>query len=56
MYEIGANDYIKLSDLAKKLNSKSKFSGSLDDQIILNCNDYPGSSIDVVTFLNSNIL
>lgn len=55
-YEIGANDYIKLSDLAKKLNSKSKFSGSLDDQIILNCRDYPGSSIDVVTFLNSNIL
>ena len=51
LYEIGASDFIKLSDLASKINSKSVFSGDIDDQLILNFFDYPGSSSDVVRYL-----
>ena len=51
LYEIGASDFIILSDLAKKINSKSVFSGEIDDQLILDFIDYPGSSNDVIKYL-----
>ena len=49
--EIGSKDYIILSELAKKINSKSSFKGEVDDQLILDEEDYSSKSVDVYNFL-----
>jgi len=51
--EVGSKDYIKLEDLAKKINSKSKFKGRVDNQIIKSKENYVTSSLDVYKFLNN---
>ena len=51
--EIGCNDYIKLDDIKKKINSKSKFRGYVDNQILTYSkkNKFFGSSEQVFKFL-----
>jgi nucleoside-diphosphate-sugar epimerase len=49
--EIGATDYIQLDELSKLINSKSKFEGDLDDQIIQNRSYINNSSMLVLDFI-----
>ena len=53
--EIGSKDFIVLSQIVKNINSKSKFEGEIDDQIILDEDKYNTKSQDVYTFLKSLI-
>ena len=50
--EIGSKDYFVLENLAKKINSQSKFYGKLDNQIIKSELDFNCSSSDVIKFIN----
>lgn len=50
--EIGATDYVQLDELSKLINSKSKFEGDLDDQIIQNKSYKNNSSMLVLNFIN----
>ncbi len=51
LIEIGAKDYLLLRDIKKKLKSKSKFYGVLDNQIILSDEEYSCNSKEVFNFL-----
>ena len=53
--EIGCNDFLKLEDIRKKINSKSKFRGKIDNQILIEnkINIFFGSSNNVFKFLKS---
>lgn len=48
--ELGSKDFIKLIDLAKKVGSKSKFRGRVDNQIIKSKLKYNTSSLDVYKY------
>ena len=49
--ELGGNNAIKLSELATKVGSKSKFSGPVDDQIISKHIQNAPESRDVIDFI-----
>ena len=51
--EIGCNDYLQLEDIKKKIGSKSKFRGEIDNQVLKydKMNNFFGSSEDVFIFL-----
>ena len=49
--EIGSKDFIVLEKLAKKISSKSNFSGEIDNQIIEDSSVYDSKSEDVFKFL-----
>jgi dTDP-4-dehydrorhamnose reductase len=49
--EIGSKNYIKLENLAKKINSKSNFIGRTDHQIIRSSINYNSDSFGVYDFL-----
>jgi nucleoside-diphosphate-sugar epimerase len=51
--EIGCNDCIQLGDIKKKIGSKSKFKGEIDNQVLKynKANNFFGSSKDVFIFL-----
>jgi len=51
LVEIGTTDYIELDQLARLINSTSKFDGEMDDQIILNKSYKFDSSKQVLNFL-----
>ena len=51
--EIGSQDYLTLSDIAKKIKSKSKFEGEIDDQIILDNEIYDSKSFNVYDYLKN---
>ena len=50
--EVGSKDFIILSELAKKINSKSNFEGKVDNQIIEDLEEYDSKSNGVYKFLN----
>tara|TARA_Y100001958_G_C21240109_1_gene567547 strand:- start:1234 stop:1953 length:720 start_codon:yes stop_codon:yes gene_type:complete len=54
--EIGCNDSLKLEDIKNKINSKSKFKGVIDNQILIKnkINIFFGSSKKVFRFLKSS--
>jgi hypothetical protein len=49
--EIGSKDFIVLNQIANNINSRSRFEGEIDDQIILDDDKYNTKSQDVYTFL-----
>lgn len=49
--EIGSKNFIKLGNLAKKINSKSKFIGRIDNQIVKSNISRNTDSIDVYEYL-----
>ena len=51
--EVGSQDFYLLSELAKKINSKSNFEGVVDDQIIINKENYNSKSSDVLNYVNN---
>ena len=51
--EIGSKDFFILSELSKTLNSKSKFDGTIDDQIIVDKENYNSKSYEVLSFLKN---
>tara|TARA_B110000967_G_scaffold199547_1_gene234079 strand:+ start:529 stop:1074 length:546 start_codon:yes stop_codon:yes gene_type:complete len=51
--EIGSKDYLTLSQLAKKINSKSTFEGEIDNQTIIDKENYNSKSEDVLIFLRN---
>jgi hypothetical protein len=53
--EIGSKDYFTLSQIAKKINSKSAFEGDVDNQIIIDDEKYSSKSNDVLIFLKNLI-
>ena len=53
--EIGSKDYFTLSQIAKKINSKSAFEGDVDNQIIIDNEKYNSTSNDVLIFLKNLI-
>ena len=53
VHELGAKNYIELYDLAKKINSKSKFIGDVDDQVFSNAPDYCPDAKEVINFISN---
>lgn len=51
LIEVGSKDFIKLEKLKKLINSKSKFYGEIDNQIILGKKYFNTSSYSVLKFL-----
>ena len=51
LIEIGSTDYIQLNKLAELINSKSKFEGEIDNQIIQNKSIKFNSSMLVLNFI-----
>ena len=51
--EIGSKDYLVLKVLANKINSKSKFKGIIDNQIIKSKLNYNCKSTEVLKFLKN---
>ena len=51
--EIGSKDYF-LENLAKKINSKSKFYGKIDNQIIKSKLNFNCSSSEVLKFIKKH--
>ena len=52
--EIGSKDYVKLKNLAKFINSKSKFIGRIDNQIIKSKKLYNSKSSGVYNYIKEN--
>ncbi len=52
--EIGSQDYFILKDLAKKISSKSKFYGKIDNQLIKSKFKFNTSSKEILNFLDKN--
>jgi hypothetical protein len=51
--EVGSNDYFILSQLAKKINSRSNFDGEIDNQTIISEEKYNSKSADVLKYLKN---
>ena len=51
LIELGSNDYFILKDLSRKIKSKSKFRGRLDNQVIKSNFKYKTTSKNVLKFL-----
>lgn len=56
IHEFGAKNYIELYDLAKKINSKSKFIGDVDDQVFSNAPDYCPDAKEIINFISNRNL
>ena len=52
LIEVGPNNYIKLLDLAKKINSKSKFEGPVDNQVIFTNKIFDNDANNVINYIN----
>ena len=52
LIEVGPNNYIKLLDLAKTINSNSKFEGPVDNQIILTNKKFDNDANNVINYIN----
>ncbi len=50
LYELGAKNFVKLSDLKDALNSKSSFEGFTDDQIFPDASDKCPDASEVIKF------
>lgn len=53
LIELGSQNYIILDKLREIINSKSKFEGDIDNQLIISENKYNQDSYDVVKFCES---
>ena len=51
--EVGSKDFFILSQLAKKIKSKSNFEGEIDDQIIMSKEKYNSKSNGVLNYLKN---
>jgi hypothetical protein len=56
IHELGAKNYIKLSDLKNILNSKSSFEGYIDDQVFPNATEECPDASEVIEFAQNFIV